>query len=69
MAKAPKNAITPTRSENFPEWYQQVIKGADLAETSETNFREYKRFSLTTKKNCKRIPTNQYKNNTKNTQE
>ncbi len=36
MAKAPKNAITPTRSENFPEWYQQVIKGADLAETSET---------------------------------
>ncbi len=27
-------AITPTRLENFPEWYQQVIKAADLAETS-----------------------------------
>ena len=36
MAKAPKNAISPTRGEDFPEWYQQVIKGADLAETSET---------------------------------
>jgi len=36
MAKAPKNAISPTREENFPEWYQQVIKGADMAETSET---------------------------------
>jgi prolyl-tRNA synthetase len=31
-----KSAISPTRSENFPEWYQQVIKGADLAENSET---------------------------------
>ncbi|MFM2297254.1 MAG: hypothetical protein RL117_961 [Verrucomicrobiota bacterium] len=31
-----KSAITPTRSENFPEWYQQVIRGADLAENSET---------------------------------
>lgn len=29
-----KTAITPTRSENYPEWYQQVIKGAELAETS-----------------------------------
>lgn len=29
-----KTAITPTRSENFPEWYQQVIKLADLAETA-----------------------------------
>jgi len=36
MPKPPKNAISPTRSEDFPEWYQQVIKGADLAETSET---------------------------------
>jgi len=35
MAK-PKSAITPTRSENFPEWYQQVIRAADLAENSET---------------------------------
>lgn len=31
-----KNAISPTRSEDFPEWYQQVIKAADLAENSET---------------------------------
>lgn len=29
-----KNAITPTRSENFPEWYQQVISHAELAENS-----------------------------------
>ena len=27
-------AISPTRSENFPGWYQQVIKSADLAENS-----------------------------------
>jgi prolyl-tRNA synthetase len=33
---AEKTAITPTRSEDFPEWYQQVIKAADLAENSET---------------------------------
>lgn len=25
-------AITPTRQENYPEWYQQVIHAADLAE-------------------------------------
>ena len=29
-----KTAISPTRSENYPEWYQQVVKAADLAETS-----------------------------------
>ncbi len=29
-----KNAISPTRSEDYPEWYQQVIKAADLAENS-----------------------------------
>lgn len=29
-----KTAITPTRSENYPEWYQQIIKAADLAEVS-----------------------------------
>jgi prolyl-tRNA synthetase len=28
----PKTAITPTREENYPEWYQQVVKVADLAE-------------------------------------
>ena len=27
-----QNAITPTREENYPEWYQQVVKAADLAE-------------------------------------
>jgi prolyl-tRNA synthetase len=27
--------IAPLRSENFPEWYQQVIKEADLAENSD----------------------------------
>ncbi len=30
----PKTAITPTRAEDYPEWYQQVIKAADLAENS-----------------------------------
>ncbi len=30
-----KTAITPTRTADFPEWYQQVIKAADLAENSE----------------------------------
>ena len=32
---AQQNAISPTRAENFPEWYQQVIKAADMAENSE----------------------------------
>lgn len=31
-----KTAISPTREDDFPEWYQQVIKAADLAENSET---------------------------------
>jgi prolyl-tRNA synthetase len=29
-----KTAITPTRQQDYPEWYQQVIKAADLAEVS-----------------------------------
>src|SRR5687768_422592 len=33
-AKNPRTAITPTRDENFPEWYQQVIKAADMAENA-----------------------------------
>ena len=33
MAK-PKNAISPTREEDYPEWYQQVVKAADLAENT-----------------------------------
>lgn len=35
MAKKPKNAISPSRVENYPQWYQQVVKAADLAETSD----------------------------------
>lgn len=34
QGKKPRTAITPTREEDFPEWYQQVIKAADMAETS-----------------------------------
>ena len=30
----PATAITPTRDENYAEWYQQVVKAADLAENS-----------------------------------
>lgn len=29
-----KRAISPTRKEDFPEWYQQVIKAAEMAENS-----------------------------------
>lgn len=32
--KDKKTAITPTREEDYPEWYQQVIKAADLAENA-----------------------------------
>jgi prolyl-tRNA synthetase len=32
--KKPRTAIQPTREEDYPEWYQQVIKAADLAEPS-----------------------------------
>jgi prolyl-tRNA synthetase len=34
MSKPTKTAISPTRSEDYPEWYQQVIRAADLAEPS-----------------------------------
>lgn len=34
MAKAPQTAITPTREQDYPEWYQQVVKAADMAENS-----------------------------------
>jgi len=30
----PRTAITPTREENYAEWYQQVVRAADLAENS-----------------------------------
>ncbi len=32
--KAAQTAITPTRADNYAEWYQQVVKAADLAEAS-----------------------------------
>ncbi len=35
MGKASKRtAIQPTREENYPEWYQQVVRAAELAENS-----------------------------------
>ena len=34
MGSKVKTAITPTRAEAYPEWYQQVIKASDLAERS-----------------------------------
>ena len=30
-----QTAITPRREDDFPEWYQQVVRAADLAENSE----------------------------------
>ncbi len=37
MSQPPKEktAITPRRDEDFPEWYQQVVRAADLAENSD----------------------------------
>ncbi|MCK9556668.1 MAG: proline--tRNA ligase [Candidatus Cloacimonadaceae bacterium] len=35
MSKQKKTAIEPTREQNYAEWYQQVIKNADLAENSD----------------------------------
>ena len=32
---AAKTAITPRRDEDFPEWYQQVIRAAEMAEASD----------------------------------
>ena len=34
MSKKIKTAIVPTRSDDYPEWYQQVVKASDLAEKS-----------------------------------
>src|ERR1700744_1030792 len=33
-SKKPKTAITPTRDEDFPLWYQAVVKAADMGENS-----------------------------------
>src|SRR5471032_1350634 len=30
-----QSAINPTRAQDFPEWYQQVVRAADLAENSD----------------------------------
>ncbi|MDK2857037.1 MAG: prolyl-tRNA synthetase [Verrucomicrobiota bacterium] len=35
MSKQGKTAISPTREENYPEWYQQVVRAAELAENSD----------------------------------
>ena len=37
MAKpdVPKSAINPRREEDFPEWYQQVVRAGDMAEPSD----------------------------------
>ncbi|MFW6011799.1 MAG: proline--tRNA ligase, partial [Desulfosalsimonas sp.] len=34
MTKKDETAIRPTRAENYPEWYQQVIRASDMAELS-----------------------------------
>ncbi len=34
MGNQAKTAITPTRDEDYPGWYQEVIKASDLAENS-----------------------------------
>ncbi len=35
MSKKQRTAIEPTRAEDYPQWYLNVIKAADLAENSE----------------------------------
>ena len=34
MGKKVKTAITPTREEDYPQWYQEVIKASDMSENS-----------------------------------
>src|SRR5215469_2590732 len=34
MSNTTKTAISPTREDDYPEWYQQVVKAADMAENS-----------------------------------
>ncbi len=34
MSRANRTAISPKRSEDYPEWYQQVVRAAELAENS-----------------------------------
>jgi prolyl-tRNA synthetase len=35
MSQQAQTAITPTRAQDFPEWYQQVVRAAELAEPSD----------------------------------
>jgi len=35
MSAKNQSAISPTREADFPEWYQQVVRAADMAENSE----------------------------------
>jgi len=35
MSDKQQTALSPRRDEDFPEWYQQVVRAADLAENSE----------------------------------
>lgn len=35
MSKEASHAISPCRHEDFPEWYQQVVRAAEMAENSE----------------------------------
>jgi prolyl-tRNA synthetase len=35
MSQQPASAITPRRDEDFPEWYQQVVRAGELAENSD----------------------------------
>lgn len=35
MSSKPTNAISPTRAQDYPQWYQQVIVAADLADNSD----------------------------------
>jgi prolyl-tRNA synthetase len=34
MSKPERAAISPTREQDYPEWYQQVVRAAELAENS-----------------------------------
>ena len=34
MTKKVQTAIEPTRQEDYPQWYQQVVKASEMAENS-----------------------------------
>ena len=43
MGNKVKTAITPTRVDDYPEWYQQVIKAADLLSSVQQNLQKKKK--------------------------